>query len=276
MTQLPPLPRNVSAAELRQACDRVGELDGWDFSSVNDWRAPVPWEYQEVVVQWAADRPRTLDVGSGGGEVIERLVPVLGPTVLVDHQHRMASVAQARLTRSASVVIADGRALPFPDTSFDLVLDRHAPVSLAEFTRLLVPGGTLITQQVGGRNLQSIFDAFGWGSNADQWGEVWSRTQRLEALVSTAPEVGLEVLRADEYEVEYALADLGSLVFTLKHVPFPQSFDPDAHVEAVNRLLRDGTGPHGVMSSEHRQLFVARKGQVAKGSNAVGRSCPTS
>ena len=172
-------------------------------------------------------------------------------------------------SRSASVVIADGRALPFPDASFDLVLDRHAQVSLAEFTRVLVPGGALITQQVGGRNLQSIFDAFGWGSNAEQWGEVWSRTQRLEALVSTAPDVGLEVLRADDYEVEYAMTDLDSLVFTLKHVPFPQPFDPDAHVEAVNRLLRDSTGPHGVMSSEHRQLFVARKGQVAKGANAL-------
>ena len=38
--------------------------------------------------QWAVDRPRTLDVGSGGGEVIERLVPVLVATVLVDHQQR--------------------------------------------------------------------------------------------------------------------------------------------------------------------------------------------
>ena len=132
-----------------------------------------------------------------------------------------------RLSRSASVVVGDGRALPFPDASFELVLDRHAWVFLAEFTRVLVPGGTLVTQQVGGRNLQSIFDAFGWGSNADQWGEAWSRTQRLEALVSTALEVGLDVLRADDYQVDYAIADLGSLVFTLKHVPFPQPFDPD-------------------------------------------------
>jgi SAM-dependent methyltransferase len=269
MKRLPALPRYVSPAELRKACDRVGELGGWDFSSVNDWRSPVPWQYEDVVIQWALDRPRTLDIGTGGGEVIERIVPMLGPTVLVDRQHHMASAAQERLSRSASVVIADGRALPFPDATFDLVLDRHAPVFLAEFTRVLVPGGMLITQQVGGRNLQSIFDAFGWGANADQWGEVWSRTQRLDALVSTAPAVGLEVLRGDDYEVEYALTDLDSLVFTLKHVPFPEPFEPDAHAEAVNRLLRDSTGPQGVMSSEHRQLFVARKGQVANGANAL-------
>ena len=145
-----------------------------------------------------SDRPRTLDIGTGGGEVIERLVagarrPPIAGRPSAPHGPRRPT---ARLSPSASVVVADGRALPFPDASFDLVLDRHAPVSLAEFTRVLVPGGTLITQQVGGRNLQSVFDAFGWGSNADQWGEAWSRTQRLEALVSTAPEAGLDVLRA--------------------------------------------------------------------------------
>ena len=221
MTRPSALPRSVSAAELREASDRVGELSGWGFSSLNDWRWPAPWEYEEVVVQICVERPRALDIGTGGGEVIERIVPALGPTVAVDHQHGMAAAAHARLSRSASVVVAEGRALPFPDASFELVLDRHTWVFLAEFTRVLVPGGALITQQVGGRNLQSIFDAFGWGSNADQWGEAWSRTQRLEALVSMALEVGLEVLRADDYQVDYAIADLGSLVFTLKHVPFP-------------------------------------------------------
>ena len=259
MTRPPPLPRSVSAAELREASDRVGELSGWDFSTLNDWRAPAPWEYEEVVVQYASNWPRTLDIGTGGGEVVERIAPALGPTIAVDHQHRMAAAAHARVSRFASVVVGDGHALPFQDASFELVLDRHAWVFIAEFTRVLVPGGTLVTQQVGDRNLQSIFDAFGWGSNADQWGEAWSRTQRLEALVSTALGVGLDVLRADDYQVDYAIADLGSLVFTLKHVPFPQPFDPETHVEGVNRLLRESTGPRGVMSSEHRQLFVARK-----------------
>jgi SAM-dependent methyltransferase len=256
---LPALSRSVSVVELRQASDRVGELSGWDFSSLNDWSAPAPWEYEEVVLQYTSKQPRALDVGTGGGEVIERILPALGPTVVIDLQHRMAAAARRRLSRSASVVVGDGRVLPFGEARFDLVLDRHAQVFLAEFARVLVPGGMFITQQVGGRNLQSIFDAFGWGSDEDQWGEGWARTQRLDALVSMAPEAGLDVVRADEYEVDYAIADLDSLVFSLKHLPFPQPFDPDAHVESVNRLLRDGAGPRGVRSSAHRQLFVARK-----------------
>jgi ubiquinone/menaquinone biosynthesis C-methylase UbiE len=88
--------------------------------------------------------------------------------VAVDLQSGMAAAARARLWPSASVIVADGRALPCQDKSFDLVLDRHAPVSLAELARVLAPRGALVTQQVGGSNLQSIFDAFGWGSNADQ------------------------------------------------------------------------------------------------------------
>jgi ubiquinone/menaquinone biosynthesis C-methylase UbiE len=75
----------------------------------------------------------------------------------------MATAAHGRLSPSASLVIAEGRDLPFRDASFGLVLDRHAQVSLAEFARVLVPGGMLIIQQLGGHNLQSLFDAFGWG-----------------------------------------------------------------------------------------------------------------
>jgi SAM-dependent methyltransferase len=179
--------------------------------------------------------------------------------VAVDLQSGMAAAARARLWPSASVIVADGRALPCQDKSFDLVLDRHAPVSLAELARVLAPCGALVTQQVGGSNLQSIFDAFGWGSNADQWGEWWSRTQCLEALVSLAPGFGFDIVRPEDYQVDYALADLDSLVFSLKHLPFPQPFDPGTHLEGVNRLLRDSTGARGVMSNEHRQLFIARK-----------------
>ena len=255
MTRGRELPTVVSPDDLRRAAQRAGSLTGWDFSSIRDWRATTPWDYERVVAEYTKTWMRALDVGTGGGEVITRLSNVLGQVVAVDHKVSMAIAAQARLSPSADVVVADGRALPFADATFNLVLDRHAPVFIREFARVLRPGGLFITQQVGGRNMQSIFDAFGWGSNAKQWGQA----QTFDAIKSAAPAVGLEMLRAEEYEVEYSLADIESLVFILKYVPFPEPFDPLRHVDGVNRLLAESVDEHGVKTTEHRGLLIARK-----------------
>jgi ubiquinone/menaquinone biosynthesis C-methylase UbiE len=251
----PELPTVVTPDNLRLAAQRAGNLTGWDFSSVRDWRATTPWDYEHVVAAYAETRMQALDVGTGGGEVIARLGKVLGRVVAVDHKLPMAMTAQARLSGSADVVVADGRALPFVDATFDIVLDRHAPVFMPEFARVLRPGGLFITQQVGGRNMQSIFDAFGWGSNAKQWGQA----QTFGAIKSAARASGLKTLRAEEYEVEYALADIESLVFILTYVPFPEPFDPVCHVAGVNRLLAESADEQGIKTTEHRVLLVARK-----------------
>ena len=212
MARPPGLPRSVQKPTFARRPSRGGAQRLGLFRPLNRLARPDAVGIRNGRPTVRAGPPRTLDVGTGGGEVIGRLMPVLGRTTVVDHQHGMATAAHARLSPRASVVVAEGRDLPFRDARFGLVLDRHAHVSLAEFARVLVPGGLLIIQQVGGHNLQSLFDALGWGTNADQWGEEWSRTQRLDALVSTAPGLGLEVIRADDYQVDYAIGDLGSLL----------------------------------------------------------------
>lgn len=50
--------------------------------------------------------------------------------------------------------------LPFPDQSYDLVLDRHSAFNASEVARILVHDGTFLTQQVDGRatDLHAAFD----------------------------------------------------------------------------------------------------------------------
>ena len=62
----------------------------------------------------------------------------------------------------------------------------------------------------------------------------------------------------NEGEGVYVLCDLDSLVFTLKAVPLPESFDPARHCAGVNRLLRERS-ERGVETTEHRELLAARK-----------------
>ena len=181
--------------ELRRVAADVGELSGWDFSSSRTDRDPVPWEYEQVVRQYLTPTSRVLDIGTGGGEQFTRLAPHAGRTIAIDHSRSMMAQARKTLRPLAGVVslaLMDSRALAFVEGCFDLVLDRHAGSDAGQVARVLKPGGVFITQQVGGRYMQALFDAFGWGSNGEWWaaesrrrGDAPAGVNRLLAECST-------------------------------------------------------------------------------------------
>ena len=94
-----------------------------------------------------------LDLDTGGGEMLAGL-PKL-PPVLVGAEGYMPNVVVAarRLQPRGAYVVAahsDRPALPFRADTFDLVTSRHPVVTWwDEIARVLQPGGTYLSQQVG-------------------------------------------------------------------------------------------------------------------------------
>jgi SAM-dependent methyltransferase len=92
---------------------------------------------------------RVLDVGCGEGDIAERIVAEVGAEVVaVDQSERMVELTRAR---GVEARVADAQELPFEDESFDAVLAAwmlyHVPDvdrALAEFARVLEPGGRLV------------------------------------------------------------------------------------------------------------------------------------
>jgi ubiquinone/menaquinone biosynthesis C-methylase UbiE len=96
---------------------------------------------------------RVLEVGCGRGVALPVLGRLLRPSRLVGLDPEEDFLAQARLRLgeagiAAELVPGDVRRLPFPDASFDLVVDfgtcyhiARAGTALAEIARVLAPGG---------------------------------------------------------------------------------------------------------------------------------------
>ncbi len=259
----------VTPEQLRRVAAAVGELHGWDFSRVRAARDPVPWNYAEVVRRFLQPESRVLDIGTGGGEKFLLLAGHADLAVGSDPDRAMIRTARENRPPEleGKVLFAVGRAqeLPFVGGSFDVVLNRHAPVFVDEIVRVLRPGGLFITQQVGGRNTQSIFTAFGWDSNDEVWREYWRREglppQDVAGLSWRFREAGCAVVARGVYDVGYSFLDLESLVFWLKSAPLPEEFDPGRHSHGVNRLLGGSRAPRGIATNEHRELLIVRKGQ---------------
>ncbi|WP_329294953.1 class I SAM-dependent methyltransferase [Streptomyces pseudovenezuelae] len=129
------------------------EADAYDVTRGGEPRAAAAAE--AVLGLIPADTRRLLDVACGTGIVTRRLAAARPGTRVTgaDLTYGMARTAAVRLP--GAVVLADSRALPFPDSVFDAVtsvwllhlLDRPEDVRavVAECARVLRPGGVYVT-----------------------------------------------------------------------------------------------------------------------------------
>jgi SAM-dependent methyltransferase len=127
---------------------------GWDFSWF-DGRATEErpsWGYARMMAGRMARARAALDIQTGGGEVLAGLPhppPVLAATESWPPNLRIARENLAPVG-ATGIEAADDADLPFAAESFDLVVSRHpTEVRWGEIARVLRPGGTYLSQQVG-------------------------------------------------------------------------------------------------------------------------------
>lgn len=236
-------------------------------------RDPVPWNYRDIARRYLTASSDVLDIGTGGGEVFLSLALHFGRGVGIDRKTQMIHTAlenrDASLADRVSFCVMKAEALAFPHSTFDVILNRHAPIFRDEVVRVLRPGGYFITQQVSGRNAQSIFDAFGWGSNEQHWLRFFAhergedfRELQVRGLLRSLPAAGCTVIAQGEYDVRTYFQDEEDLIFYLLWSPLPEKLDPDRHYREITRLLEEHRTPRGIESNEHREFLVARKETV--------------
>jgi SAM-dependent methyltransferase len=235
--------------ELAGVLARAPRRSGWDFSGMRDLREPVPWDYPEVVARYLRAGDEVLDVGTGGGEQFGELAACFGRGLGIDVDPAM--VDQAR--RASAVPHVEFRVgshrLEEVTGTFDVVLNRQAPFDLAAVAAHLKPGGYFITQQVGERNMRCVKEALGQSPG----GPVIAAGQVADA--------GLRLVAFGEYDVQYVVADIDSLVFWLGGLDAAHA-DLDgssalASAAALNRILAGNVDERGFVTNEHRYLAIA-------------------
>jgi SAM-dependent methyltransferase len=200
--------------DLVEEADGVS-VDGWDFSWL-DGRATEErpsWGYSGLLAGRMAKAEAALDIQTGGGEILAGL-PALPPvTVATESWPPNLALAASRLRPRGARVVADDEAprLPFRGAVFDLVVSRH-PVETwwDEIARVLAPGGTYFSQQVGPRSVFELTEFFLGPQDGSARDPV-----RAGAAAGSA---GLEVvdLRAERLRMEFR--DIGAVIYFLRKV----------------------------------------------------------
>jgi SAM-dependent methyltransferase len=233
-------------------------VEGWDFSWFEGraTEARPPWGYARLMGERMGGVASALDIETGGGEVLATVPKP--PKLLVATESWPPNVAVARrglAPLGAHVVaVADAPTLPFVGGAFELVVSRHPVVTLwDEVARVLRPGGTYLSQQIGAGTNRELTD-FMMGPQPVNQG------RSVESLRAAAEDAGLEVVDLQSCALRVEFFDIAAVVYFLRKVRWTV---PDFSVPAYEERLRavhDQIEREGAfLSTAQRILLEARK-----------------
>ena len=200
-------------------------FSGWDFSYLAGRMEDIPprptddsWDYAALVIAAFGKAEAMLDMGTGGGEYLSSLQPLPPQTYVTESYPPNVPIARQRL-EPLGVKVHDiseaNEHLPFPDAQFDLIINRHGYYPPQELLRILKPGGTFITQQVGGEqnaelNTMLAAEPYSYAH--------WTLNYAVQELERETPE--LRIIEQKENFPLVRFYDVGAVVYYLKAVPW--------------------------------------------------------
>ncbi len=240
--------------------ESVAHIHGWDFSHINDRyteETDFPWDYRELILSRLTPEMKLLDIDTGGGEFLLSLGHPHHNCAATENYPPNIELCRETLTPlGVDFRPADGNGpLPFPDGSFDMIIDRHGDFNPREIYRVLKSGGIFITQQVGADNDRALVELL-----LDPVPPLPFPEQYLAVAEEKFRAAGFGILAKDECFRPIKFFDVGALVWFARIIEweFP-GFSVDSCLPQLleaQQLLEERGSLDAVV---HRFMLVAQK-----------------
>lgn len=232
-------------------------FSGWDFTHLQGrWEEEkLPWDYKEWVMNYLRSEYKLLDMGTGGGEFLLTLGHPPDKTFVTEAWKPNVELCKEKLEPLGICVkpVLDDDMLPFPDNTFDMIINRHESYDVSEVRRVLKRNGLFITQQVGGKNNESLSKKL-IPNFQPSYSDLLldNEDEKLRAE-------GFTILFGNEYYPYLRFYDVGAIVFYAKIMKweFP-GFSVVKCFERLCELQREVMDQRYIESFEHRFIIVAQ------------------
>lgn len=242
-----------------QAEEACAQIHGWDFSHIEgryEEGNDLPWDYKSEILARLTPGMKLLDIDTGGGEFLLSLRHPCKNTFATEGYRPNAALCEKTLS-PLGIHFKEGNAgkIPFEDSAFDMVINRHGDFDAREIHRVLKGGGLFITQQVGAYNDRELVSLF-YGEDAP----VPFPEQTLDKAKAKFENAGFAVKDAKEHFSVIRFFEIGALVWFARIIEweFPdfsvQRFLPQIE-NAQRRIEQNGS----VSGRTHRFLLICQK-----------------
>ena len=240
--------------------EEKAKIIGWDFSYLegrfHSDEDALPWNYTNVIKLYKLNNHRILDIDTGGGEFLLSLGHPYQLTSATEGYPPNVELCQKKLGSLGIDFheMSDYSKMPFADSSFDLVIDRHGSYDANEIYRILKPNGLFITQQVGEDNDRELVDMLLLDSpKAFAGHNLKSQTELFEKS-------GFKILEQGEAFRPIAFYDTAALVWFAKIIEWEfVDFSVDRCFEKLLDVEKKIAQKGSVCGRIHRFYFVAKK-----------------
>ena len=241
-------------------------LSGRDFSHLQGryLKGKAPWDYRLKVLDFLRPGIKILDMGTGSGEFLLSLSHPRQLLTATEGDPANYRLCLRRLTSLGVTVVdctcGEGKEMPFPDNSFDLVLNRHEGYDVGEVRRVLRDGGFFLTEQAGGQNSRLL---------AQRLLPERERPGLAFNLENEAPKfrkAGFRLVCQNQAYPMAKIMDVGALCFyaKLREREFP-GFSVDNCLYRLLLLQREVEERGCLLNQEHRFLLIAKNRKGAAG-----------
>ncbi|PXX81489.1 class I SAM-dependent methyltransferase [Dielma fastidiosa] len=239
--------------------EEQASFKGWDFSHIRGrWMdEQLPWDYEQLLRRYLSCEHQLLDMGTGGGEFLLSLNHPYSQCSVTEGYEPNVQLCKERLEPLGITVrkIENPLHIPYPDASFDLVINRHEAYDFKEVYRILKPGGTFITQQVGGKNDDDLVAKLGCVKELPD-----PKTFDLQNAMHYALQASFNVELGYEAFTPIEFYDVGAFVYFAHIIEWEfGGFQVESHFDQLCTLAQE-LAEHGcIRGSEHRYLLVLKK-----------------
>jgi SAM-dependent methyltransferase len=249
---------NMNQLDYKNFYDRVGKLNGWDFSKMNCRSEGVKWDFYREVSLRCKKFDIMLDIGTGGAEALLSIAESALLLVGIDSSMGMIQTATDNLKQSnksnVRVIQMDAEKLEFPRNFFNVIACRHSPFCAKEIAKVLANDGVFLTQQVSEDDKLNLVQAFGRGHKTVVDGTLKNN------YISELHEAGFADVQSFEYNATEYYASFEDLVFLLKHTPIIPDFGQNQHDFALlEKFIEENQTGKGIMTNSKRFMIIARK-----------------
>lgn len=240
--------------------EEKAKIIGWDFSYIEDRfhsdEDSLPWDYVEVIKRYMRDNHRILDIDTGGGEFLLSLGHPYQLTSATEGYPPSVELCRKELG-SLGIDFHEMREysrMPFSDSSFDIIINRHGSYDVGEIYRVLKPNGLFITQQVGEDNDRELVEML-----LPDAPKLFSG-HNLKSQVEVFKNTGFQILEQGEAFRPLAFYDTSALVWFVKIIEWEfVDFSVDRCFDKLLEVEKEIVHSGSVCGNIHRFYFVARK-----------------
>lgn len=207
-------------------------------------------EFIELVKNYADVKAKVLDLGCGSGELTQEFGELFGEVIGVDAFEEYIKTAQKENKKvNVKFLVADGKKLPFENSTFDIIISSRGPLSaneefVTESKRVLKENGLMIEETIGEKDKLELKELLGRGQNYP------INKRKIEQVTAIVAKVifSKEFIYYKEFDVIEKVVDL------LEHAPIIPNFEKN-ETNKLKQLEKEGK----IILSYHRLWWIGKK-----------------